>query len=162
MKTPYGIYYVYTLALSQNGDDVFYVGKGTQSRAEDHILEARKRHLCPRCAVIRYLLKKKKSYWYDVLLETDDEGYAFWYEMKIITSFPYGTLCNLAGGIRSPVRYFVEKRGHQWHGEVWNGDNLLWSHQNTTQQFVIDVLYSFYDTAILDFYLPRIQRSVIL
>lgn len=153
---PNGRYYVYALSLSEDHDAVFYVGKGTGPRVRIHLNEAQSGHLCPKCAIIRHLLSKKERYWYLIDLETDDERYALWYEMKLITSFPYGSLCNLIGGQGSPVTYSVELTPKGWSGILWRDGEVIAQEYGATPKITEALLQSTYDHIAVSHYLPKI------
>ena len=112
-------YYVYVLSMSADGDQAFYVGKGTKKRYANHGSEAKLGECSPKCAVIRYLFRNLGWYYHGFAFETDDENEALWYEMKTITSYPYGTLCNAAGRPHYPVKVEpLHFNGVCWRGQV--------------------------------------------
>lgn len=90
-------YFVYTLARSDT-TAVFYVGKGSRRRERDHVMEARKGHKCPKCSVIRKLLRGGETILYDIIFRTDDEQKAFAVEIETIARYGRENLCNLTDG----------------------------------------------------------------
>src|SRR5690348_12474172 len=110
-------YYIYTLGLNEDRSQVFYVGKGKGARVQEHIGEAKSGLLTPKSAIIRHLIQTKQACWYHILAETEDEHLALWFEMRTITSYPYGALCNLLGGPRRPIKVWKEHSGI-WEGQV--------------------------------------------
>lgn len=87
-------YYVYTLA-HPNGM-IFYVGKGTKSRAVSHLSEARKRMCsCQKCKIILGIWKAGLEVTVSYVFETDDEATALAREAELIHDLQHDyPLCN--------------------------------------------------------------------
>lgn len=154
-------FFVYALSLEPNGDQTFYIGKGTKTRLGTHMPQARAGHLCPKCAMLRYTLKEGLHCYYHILLETNDEDYALWYEMKVITTFPYGALCNLIGSSQPiKIKYTRVSGGHI--GEIFKRERdgtskRLYCRGGTTQYECEEQLIDYYDGLIIDTYLHRVS-----
>lgn len=156
-------YYVYALSLSEDGDHVFYVGKGTNQRANQHVQDAVNGELSPKCAVIRHVRRQGLDCWYHILFETDDEQHAYWHEMNAITSYPYGSLCNVMGGSISPIKVVLNPpRGLviDWEGELYrresDGRTTLIADMMGTREKVLRTLHPIYDAEVLPTYLSRL------
>jgi hypothetical protein len=152
---------VYGLIL--DGDQVFYVGKGTEYRPAQHITEARASHPCPKCAVVRYALTNKIDIRYRLFCETDDNDYALWAEMKAITSYPYGSLCNLwGGGSRAYVAEIVKHNPELYEGLIYKivsptgARREVYSDMAATRIGSQRLVVEKYDALILPDYLPRL------
>lgn len=158
-------YYVYALSLSEAGDQVFYVGKGTDQRITRHIEEAQTSHLCPKCALIRHLQKINSGCWYHILLETNDEKYALWYEMHTITSLPYGSLCNQLGGAEPPLRVLWEvpsaaRSGWECELRLAGTNQVVADWGGASRAEINQRLRKVYDQETVAYYLPRIGIGV--
>lgn len=157
-------HYVYGLSVGETDAGMFYIGKGTGERIDGHISEARSRHLCPKCAILRWGAPRNCIH-YHILHETDDEAHALWLEMREITAYPYGALCNLLGGPRPPVILkWDQLAGGRWQGwlHILEDDgayDIYKDHIAPTQQDVQWYLAPAYDELVLKFYLPLIGRG---
>lgn len=163
-ETTTGKYFVYELSVTEHGDDVFYVGKGSGVRLSSHISEAMRGHCCPKCAVIRTLKQRKRGHWETILMRTDDEAYAYWYEMKIITSYPYGSLCNLTGGMTPPVICKITDCAPGILGEIYKNQKPVYTANHYDRSVVEQALRSQYDHLVAPYYLkpdpPKRRRNV--
>ena len=89
-------FYVYTLARPDG--TVFYVGKGTGYRIDDHERDARRGEQSHKCRVIRKIwseggtIQKEKVAFFD----TEEEAYCL--EMQLIASIGRDTLTNYSNG----------------------------------------------------------------
>jgi hypothetical protein len=153
-------YRVYAFSLEPNGERTFYIGKGNETRLGSHMPNARSGHLCPKCAMLRYILKEDLRCYYHILLETNDEDYALWYEMKVITTFPYGALCNLIGSSQ-PIKVKYTKMPNGCAGEIFKRERdgtstRLYCRSGASQYECEEQLIDYYDGLILDTYLHRV------
>lgn len=144
-------------------DRVFYIGKGSEYRPESHITEARSGHPCPKCAVIRYALSKRIDIRYRIFCETDDNDYAIWAEMKAISSYPYGSLCNLwGGGSRAFVAEVVKQGPELYEGLIYKiisplgAREEIYSDMASTRIEAQRRIAPRYDALMLPDYLPRL------
>ncbi len=90
-------FYVYTLAYPDGR--VFYVGKGTNGREQDHLAEAERGTChCTKCRIIRRILKDRLKVRIEHAFETDDSREAYDYERELIQDFRRKyQLCNIVG-----------------------------------------------------------------
>ncbi len=150
-------FYIYALSLTPSMRQTFYIGKGQRNRACDHGLEAGRGHLCPKCAVIRYAYTvRRHCYWWSILSETDDEGEAFWQEMKAITSYPYGRLCNMAK-IPVAVKWFPPMGSQRiWSAAITHRDPVSRQEETTVidgrDDYAMDEIREVYDRLVLNYY----------
>jgi hypothetical protein len=94
-------YYVYGL-YEEGSEDPFYIGKAKTNakhqRHENQFYEAKRGHKCPRCAKIRKIWANGKQVECWVLVETDDESFAYTEEIRLIAEYGTGNLTNLTAG----------------------------------------------------------------
>jgi hypothetical protein len=95
-------FYVYILCRpprrnAANGEP-FYVGKGSGPRVFDHEGEARRGHICAKCAIIREIWKNGGEIQRYIVFTTDDEAEAYTYEIEIIALYGLHTLANYSPG----------------------------------------------------------------
>lgn len=152
-------FYVYALSLTDTMSQIFYIGKGQRTRLYSHSTEAERGHLCPKCSVIRYAYAAHHRFWWSILSETDDEGEALWQEMRAITSYPYGMLCNQMGGcvISVSMTSAPQRVAQCWRAVVTHFDPKLNEQkaieiadqsQGRTYARVVEV----YDRLVLNYY----------
>lgn len=86
-------YYAYALRYpdgcmlldgSAGGNQIFYVGKGSKTRATDHIREARTVCNCRKCQIIRMVSQQGKDILIEILFESDIESDVLVYEWACI------------------------------------------------------------------------------
>lgn len=163
MQTKYK-FIVYALSMEENGSETFYIGKGSNYRLGSHMPQARAGHLCPKCTMLRHILKEDLRCWATVLLQTNDEDYALWFEMKTITAFPYGSLCNLIGGCHPIKATFRNMDGYRM-GEIFEYDRegtakRRYSRLGADQMECEEQLLEYYDELVLGIYLNRVPANL--
>lgn len=91
-------FFVYTL-IDPRTDTVFYVGKGTGNRVEQHRYEVRDGCRCKKCNKMRKLWQEGETIYYEIVFTTEDEQEAFDHERKLIAEIGLSNLTNyLTGG----------------------------------------------------------------
>jgi hypothetical protein len=153
-------FFVYELSMDRPGKYVFYVGKGSGKRPNDHGREAAGFSLSLKCAVIRYLYAHNDNYWINYVYDTDDEEEAYWYEMKTITLYPHGTLCNVFASYRPTSPYRMEmKEFNGWPRgflvDAKTGKRIYESSRQYTNSILSD-LAGEHDRIVLPPYLKKI------
>ncbi len=88
-------YYVYLL---KDGDQAFYVGKGTGKRMYQHAAEARRGVRSPCLDKIRKLEREGRRIVYDKVLVTGDQEDAYRKEIELIAQLGLENLTNLTHG----------------------------------------------------------------
>lgn len=100
-NTPTGKYYVYTLSYPKSmGGTVFYVGKGTGDRINQHEIEAQGKHYARNPYKINVIRKIQRSGQHIVknkLAYFDIEQDAFMYEIALIFLLPHLTNATVGG-----------------------------------------------------------------
>lgn len=92
LPTPEGKFYVYTLARPVKG--VFYVGKGSGPRVNEHEREAGKGHKCYKCYVIRKVWREGGEIGKEIVFVTSNEQEALDYEKNLIMEYGIFKLVN--------------------------------------------------------------------
>jgi hypothetical protein len=95
---PHKKFFVYSLGWP-NKERIFYVGKGTGHRPENHLSEARRDDCqCRKCNIIRTIWRTGRDVRIDYHYQTDDERDAYAQEKKFIAEFGRRfVLCNRNG-----------------------------------------------------------------
>lgn len=101
-------FYVYELR-DENGD-VFYVGKGSGSRIDQHEQRARRGVNDHKCAKIRAIWSRGGEVQKVVVFETEDEGAAFDEEIRLIAFYGRDKLTNKTDGGDGPSNPTPEVR----------------------------------------------------
>lgn len=91
-STPSRLFYVYTLARPDGR--VFYIGKGSGKRINDHEGQARGGCNCHKCNIIRKVWADGGAIGKAIVFETEDEAEAFEMERRLIADAPLGSLAN--------------------------------------------------------------------
>lgn len=99
-------FYVYTLARPD--ESVFYVGKGTGRRIEDHEAQARRGMQSYKCSVIRKIWRAGGEVLRAIVFTTDSEAAAHDEERRVIAELGRDTLCNLTDGGEGSSGYVPE------------------------------------------------------
>jgi hypothetical protein len=89
-------FYVYVLARPSGVP--FYVGKGKGKRVGAHKYEARSACRCHKCNIIRKIWREGGEVQYRIVFTTDDEQEAYQEEVRQITLYGRGNLCNRTDG----------------------------------------------------------------
>lgn len=105
-------YYIYTYAYPDPDPDgtVFYVGKGTKGRIDEHEREARSVCTCQKCQVIRQIWASGKPVQKRIVYETFDEVEALAYEYDLIKQYAGASLTNTMGNRKQSKASFHPKK----------------------------------------------------
>lgn len=98
-------YYVYTLAYPESmGGKIFYVGKGSKYRMQQHLAEAHKGVKSDKCDAIREIWNAGQRVVGKKVAEFDSEEESYIYEKDLIASIGSENLTNWAAGGRGGSR----------------------------------------------------------
>lgn len=124
--TPGKQYYVYGL-YEEGSEDPFYIGKAKRDsphpRHKAQFYEAKRGHICPRCAKIRKIWASGKQVECWTLAEMDDEVFAYAEEIRIIAEYGTANLKNLTPGgegqrLTEEVRAERERTAREFREEI--------------------------------------------
>lgn len=90
-------FYVYEL-FDPRTEIVFYVGKGTRSRIDDHEIEARKGRISRKCDMIRLIESAGHSIGKRIVRSFEDEQAAYDFEADLIDEYGLSNLTNIIPG----------------------------------------------------------------